>query len=154
MRAETTCRLYIRQKTVTLPFVKTLLLILSLLLSLFSFSKNKADTVALSDEGSYCIAEASSSDTKVDYSRNRDLCITAAQGQTLAGDGASNFVSVRTTHTGRRTSPQNRSTFRVIKGGKVIDNNRTHPFLTPVFVPLSGTHIPERYLFSICRLRL
>jgi hypothetical protein len=134
--------------------VKTLLLILSLLLSLFSGGKNKADTVVPSDEGSYCVAEASSSDTKADFSLNRDLCITVAQGQTFAGDGSSNSVSVRTTNTGRRTSPQTRSTFRVIKGGKVIDNNRTHPFLTPVFVPLSGMHISERYLFSICRLRL
>ena len=43
---------------------------------------------------------------------------------------------------------------RIIKGGKVIDNNRTHPFLTPFFVPLSGMHVSDRYLFSICRLRL
>ena len=70
------------------------------------------------------------------------------------GGGSSNSVSARNTNTGRRTSPQTRSTFRIIKGGKVIDNNRTHPFLTPVFVPLSGMHISERYLFSICRLRL
>lgn len=134
--------------------MRTLLLILSFLLSLFSGGKDKADTVVLSDEGSYCVSEASSSDTKADYSLNRDLCITAAQGHSFAGDGSSNSVSVRTSNTGRRTSPQTRSTFRIIKGGKIIDNNRTHPFLTPVFVPLSGEHISERYLFSICRLRL
>ena len=134
--------------------MKTLLLILSLLLSLFSGGRNKADAVVSSDEGTYCVAEASPSDSKADYSLNRDLCLTAAQGQTFAGDGSSNSVSVRTTHSGRRTSPQTRSTFRLVKGGKIIDNNRTHPFLTPVFVPLSGLHISERYLFSICRLRL
>ncbi|MBP3202553.1 MAG: hypothetical protein J6M31_02975 [Bacteroidales bacterium] len=134
--------------------MKTLLFILSLLLSLFSGGKNKTEAVAASDDGVYCVAEASSPDTQADYSLNRELCISAAQGQTFAGDGGSNSVSIRTTNTGRRTSPQNRFTFRVIKGGKVIDNNRTHPFLTPVFVPLSGTPISERYLFSICRLRL
>jgi hypothetical protein len=134
---------------VSLLSVKTLLLILSLLLSLFSGGKNKADTVVPSDEGSYCVAEASSSDTKADFSLNRDLCITVAQGQTFAGDGSSNSVSVRTTNTGRRTSPQTRSTFRVIKGGKVIDNNRTHPFLTPVFVPLSGMHILKVSVFHL-----
>jgi hypothetical protein len=135
--------------------VKTLLLILSLVLSLFSGGKHQAEAVIAADEKSYCVpAEASSSDTKADCSLNRDLCITAAQGLAFAGDGGSNSVSVRTSSTGRRISPQTRSTFRIIKGGKVIDNNRTHPFLTPVFVPLSGMHISERYLFSICRLRL
>ena len=132
-----------------------LLLILSLLLSLFSGGKNRTEAVVASDEGAFCASEASSSDTReAGYSLNRDLCITAAQGQSFAGDGSSNSVSVRTTNTGRRTSPQNRFSFRIVKGGKVIDNNRTHPFLAPVFVPLSGTHISERYLFSICRLRL
>ncbi len=134
--------------------MKTLLLIFSLLLSLFSRGSNRAEAVVASDKGSYCVEETPSSDTRADYSLNRDICITAAQGLTFAGDGSSNSVSVRTTNTGRRTSPQTRSTFRMIKGGKVIDNNRTHPFLAPVFVPLSGTHIAERYLLAICRLRL
>ena len=134
--------------------MKTLLFILSLLLSLFSGGGNKTEANVASDEGTYCVAEASSSDTQADYSLNRDLCILVAQGQIFAGDGSSNSVSVRTTNTGRRTSPQNRFSFRMIKGGKVIDNNRTHPFLTPVFVPLSGTHVYERYLIAICRLRL
>ena len=116
--------------------MKTLLLILSLLLSPYSDGKT------------------TSSGARDDSSLNREICISAAQGQTFAGDGVSNSVSIRTPDAGRRTSPQTRSTFRVIKGGKVIDNNRTHPFLTPAFVPLSGMHISERYLFSICRLRL
>ena len=131
-----------------------LLLILSLLLSLFSGDRHKADAIPPSGEGTCCFAEASSLDTKGDHSLNRDLCITAAEGQAFAGSGGSNPVSLRTTSTGRRISPQTRSTFRMIKGGKVIDNNRTHPFLAPVFIPLSGTHISERYLFSLCRLRL
>ncbi|MBR0301279.1 MAG: hypothetical protein IJQ93_13320 [Bacteroidales bacterium] len=114
-----------------------LLLIMSLLLPFFSGGKNNADAVISSDEGSYCVAEASS-----------------GQGILFSGYGGLNSVSVRNTNTGRRTSPQTRSSFRIIKVGKVIDNNRTHPFLTPVFVPLSGMHITERYLFSICRLRL
>ena len=122
-----------------------LLLILSLLLSLLCGDKSKEDVVVASGGEPICTT---------DYSPNRDLCITAAQGQSFAGYESSNSVSVRTTCSGRRILPQTGSTFRVIKGGKVIDNNRTHPFLTPAFVPLSGMHISERYLFSICRLRL
>lgn len=134
--------------------MKTLLIILSLLLSLFSGGKGKTGAAVPSNGGPYCVAEASSPDTNADCSLNRDLCITAPLGQSFTGDGSSNSISVRTTNTGRRTSPQTRCSFRVIKGGKVIDNNRNHPFLTPLFVPLSGTRISERYLFSICRLRL
>lgn len=133
--------------------MKTLLLILSFLLSLLGGGRHQAEAVVSSEEGTYCVAEASS-DAKDNLSLNRDICITAAQGQVFSGERSSNSVSLRNTHTGRRTSPQPRSTDRVVKGGKVIDNNRTHPFLTPVFVPLSGMHISERYLFSICRLRL
>ena len=139
---------------VNLPSVKTLLLILSFLLSLFSGGRNKADTAPASDIETCRVTETYPSNTQADRFLNRDLCITAAQGQTFAGTGGQNSVSLRTTGTGRRTSQQPRSLFRVIKGGKVIDNNSSHPFLTPVFVPLSGTHISERYLFSICRLRL
>ena len=53
-----------------------------------------------------------------------------------------------------RPSPQTKSTFRVVKSGKVIDNNNLHPFLTPSFIALSGTRTFERYLYSICRLRI
>jgi len=42
----------------------------------------------------------------------------------------------------------------MVKGGKIIDNNHLHPFLAQSFVLLAGIHIPERFLFSICRLRL
>ena len=135
--------------------MKSLLLILSLLLSLFTGGKEKADAAAVAaSETTFRVAEATSSGTEAGYFPNRDLCITAAQGLCFAGNGGSNSVSARTSHSGRRISPQTRLSFRVIKSGKVIDYNRTHPFLTPVFVPLSGTHVPDRYLFSICRLRL
>ena len=134
--------------------VKVLLLILSLLLSLFSGRQQTPDAAVSSEEGSYCLAEAASSDAPTDYRLNRDLCITAAQGLSFSGEGGSNPVSLRSPNTGRRTPTQLRSSTRFVKGGKVIDNNRTHPFPTPYFVPLSGTHISERYLFSICRLRL
>ena len=132
-----------------------LLLLLSLFLSLFSGDRHKAVAVVSSGDGaSCCYAEASSPDTEADHALCRDLCFTATQGQAFSGAGGSNSVSFRNTHSGRRTSSQTRSSFRIIKGGKVIDNNRTHPFLTPVFVPLSGMHVSDRYLFSICRLRL
>ena len=134
--------------------MKLLTLILSLLLSLFA--GGKADTVSeVQSAASQCsVSERSSSEKTVDHSLNRDICITAAQGYSFTGNNSTNSVSVRTTNAGRRTSPQSKSTFRVIKAGKVIDNNNLHPFLTPSFIALSGTRTFERDLYSICRLRI
>ena len=115
-----------------------ILVILTLLLSLVSGGRQEAHVAEAAGDSSgavCCFAD----------SLNGDLCIAAAQGPTFAGGGGSNS---------RRISPQTRSAFRFVKGGKVIDNNRTHPFLTPFFVPLSGMRVSERYLLAICRLRL
>ena len=142
------------EKKCKFALMKLLTLILSLLLSLFA--GGRANSVSeLQPDGSQCsISERSSSEKTVDHSLNRDICITAAQGYSFTGNNSTNSVSVRTTNAGRRTSPQTKSTFRVVKSGKVIDNNNIHPFLTPSFITLSGTRTSERYLYSICRLRL
>lgn len=134
--------------------MKILTLILSLLLSLFSGDKAGRVSDVQEAVGQCSISERSSSEKTVDHSLNRDICITAAQGYSFTGSNSTNSVSVRTSNTGRRTSPQTKSTFRVVKSGKVIDNNNIHPFLTPSFIKLSGTRTSERYLYSICRLRL
>ena len=134
--------------------MKILTLILSLLLSLFSGDKAGRVSDVQEAVGQCSISERSSSEKTVDHSLNRDICITAAQGYSFTGSNSTNSVSVRASNTGRRTSPQTKSTFRVVKSGKVIDNNNIHPFLTPSFIKLSGTRTSERYLYSICRLRL
>ena len=134
--------------------MKILTLILSLLLSLFSGDKAGRVSDVQEAVGQCSISERSSSEKTVDHSLNRDICITAAQGYSFTGSNSTNSVSVRTSNTGRRTSPQTKSTFRVVKSGKVIDNNNIHPFLTPSLITLSGTRTSERYLYSICRLRL
>lgn len=109
-----------------------------------------------SEAGICCgaIAAVPSGDTSSDILPNRDICITAAQGYSFAGNNSSNSVSVRTTQTGRRTSPQTKSSFRIVKSGKVIDHSQSHPFLAQSILQLSGTRISERYLYSLCRLRL
>ena len=134
--------------------MKFLTLILSLFLSLFSGGRVNSVSEEQLDGNRYSVSERSSSEKTIDHSINRDICITAAQGYSFTGNNSTNSVSVRTTNAGRRTSPQTKSTFRVIKSGKVVDNNNIHPFLTPSFITLSGIRTSERYLYSICRLRL
>ncbi|MBR1576115.1 MAG: hypothetical protein IJ654_06685 [Bacteroidales bacterium] len=95
-----------------------------------------------------------SAEETVDYAQNRDICITSAQGYSFAGSDSTNSASVRIPQSIRRLNQPVRSTFRIVKDGKVIDNNRLHPFLAQSFVHLAGIYISERYLYSICRLRL
>ena len=131
---------------VPLPCMKLLVLIFSFLLTFLSEGRTGTEVVIVS--------ECSSTENAGDFTQNREICITAAQGYTFAGNNSTNSISVRITQSGKRTSPQVRSAFRMVKGGKVIDNNRLHPFLAQSVVHLAGIYISERYLFSICRLRL
>lgn len=100
------------------------------------------------------ISEGSSPEKDSAHAFGREFCIASVQGYCFAGSENTNSVSVRVTQTMRRYPPRSRSTFRMVKDGKVIDNNRTHPFLAQSLVHSAGFYLVERYLFSICRLRL
>ena len=126
--------------------MKRVVIILSFILSLFWGGQTEAAAPLREAAGSgSCVSQDI---------RSRDICLTSAQGYSFSGDSSTNYVSVRTSQTGRRTPPQTKSTFRILKGGKVVNNNHLHPFLSGSFLPLSGTHISQRYLFTLCRLRL
>ena len=140
--------------SLSLHCVKPFVLILSFLLSLFFGVRTEVESSRFLSDGQCNISESPSTEHIADYTHNRDICITAAQGYTFAGNNSTNSVSVRTSQSGRRINPQVRSTFRIVKGGKVIDNNHMHPFLAQSVVHLAGIYISERYLFSICSLRL
>ena len=134
--------------------MKHLALILSILLSFLSGGRTDVLDKSSQNEGQCSVSESSSTDKTTDCTQNREICITAAQGYSFAGGSNTHSVSIRVTQSGRRTSPQVRSTFRIIKGGKIIDNNHLHPFLAQSIVHQAGIYISDRYLFSICSLRL
>lgn len=122
--------------------MKLLVLIVSLLFSLFSGEREEF------------VCPTPSSECFADLTQNREICFTSAQGYTFAGNGSTYSVSVRTTQSGRRINQQVRSTFRFVKDGKVVDNNHLYPFLFQSDIHSAGMFISERYLFSICCLRL
>lgn len=134
--------------------MKLTVLILSLLLSLLTGGRVGGAAPAYPQEDdSYSIAEVPASRQPSDFAANRDICLTAAQGYTFAGDSTVTSLSVRST-TSRRTTSQTKSNFRIIKDGKVVDNNHSHPFMAQSFTMLSGPRISERYIFSLCCLRI
>ena len=131
-----------------------MVLILSLILSLFGWGRTEVVRDLVIEEIKSSVCNAPSSEKAVCNALNRDICITSAQGSSFSGNNNTNSVSIRNSNTGRRTSPQTKSTFRIVKSGKVIDNNNLHPFLTSSFFSMSGQLSSERYLYSICRLRI
>ena len=133
--------------------MKGLLLIWSVMLSLLGGGRTEVVCEAVAPQTRHAVGEAPSSDRSMDHRLNRDLCIASAQSYSFNGGNSIQSVSVRTSQTGRRTSPETKSTSRIVKSGKVIDNNHLHPFLTLSFCVLSGPLTSERYLYSLCRLR-
>ena len=49
------------------------------------------------------------------------MCIVAVGGNAFSGNTTSHGSSVRLSQTGRRINPSTKTTFRLIKAGKVID---------------------------------
>lgn len=131
--------------------MKLVVLALSFLLAFLSGGRSQV--VSPSPENS-SVSAIPSTEKTADYAANKDICLTAAQGYTFAGRGNPSSVSIRAPQSVRRTTPQARSTFRIVKGGKIIDNNHLHPFLAQSVVHQAGMYISERYLFTICSLRL
>ena len=137
--------------------MKHLVLILSFLLSFLSGGKDACVRSVPAPAGLPKTAVCRTTPERTTDGRmmNKEFCLSPVQGGGIAGAGAgSHSSSVRNTNPGRRLPQSTRSTSRIVKAGKIIDNNHLHPFLTPFFRKLSGTDMPERYLYSICRLRL
>ena len=134
--------------------MRLLTFILSLFLSLISGAGDKG--VSVPESRPACTLSASAApETPCGVVLNRDICLAAVQGPVFAGTGGGHAVSLRRpSQGGRRISSQTRFPFRIVKGGKVIDHNRKHPFPARPSAPGTGMSVPERYLFSICRLRL
>lgn len=134
--------------------MKLILLILSLLLSLLTGGKGERSAVSSGTERQYCREDASSNPSSRDYARERACCITAVQGYTFTGSENANSASLRTVQTGRRSSPQAKSSFRFVKSGKIIDNKNLHPCLVLSYQLMTGLVFSQRYLHIICRLRI
>ena len=134
--------------------MKTLVLILSIMSILLGGSGRKAVSEVVRPEVCCSGGEVPHSGEVIGHSSNRDFCITAPFGYSFTGYSGMNYVPVRNLDSGRRTSPKSRSTFRIVKSGKVIDNKNLYPLLALSFSQQPGTHSSQRFLYSICRLRL
>ena len=111
-----------------------------------TFSESSIDATVVKD--------APSSEKAADHTLHKDMCITAAQGWSFSGSESSNTVLLRTSQTGRRTTQSTKTTFRLVRTGKIIDTHNFSPFLSALFPKADGAQSFYRYLNSICCLRL
>ena len=142
-----------QDKLVSLLSVKSVSLILSLL-SLLSWSGEGRVAISSEAECLYCLSDASSDNSSTDYAREQECCITAVQGYTFAGNESPQSVSLRSSQSSRRSSPQAKSSFRIVKSGKIIDNKNLHPSLVLSYQLMTGLVFSQRYLHIICKLRI
>ena len=133
--------------------MKLLALLISLILSLLGGDGGMvADPVP--SESRHSVLATPSPDPAGERVCNREVCFAGVQGQTLATGGGSFCASVRNPHSGRRSSSQIRLLSRMVKGGKLMDMHHLHPLPAPSFVLPAGMGDIDRFLFSLCRLRL
>lgn len=132
--------------------MKTLALILSLLLTLLFGGGRDNVSYECPETQAGAVLEQQSQDDSPAQTLNRDICLSSALGYTFTGENCAGSFSVRTTNAGRRSQSQAKSSFQAVKYGKVIDYRISSPFLSSV--PLSGTRTSERFIYSICKLRI
>ena len=89
------------EKKTIFALMKHLTLILSLVLSFFFGEKDGIVSEVSPGDNSVSVTASPSSEKQTDRALNREICISAAQGYTFAGNESSNFVSIRTAQSGR-----------------------------------------------------
>ena len=132
--------------------MKTLALIFFLLLTLLSGAGKSGVSCDCPQAQDSAVLEQQSSERVVNQSFNTDICLSSALGYTFNGENSTGSSSVRTTNAGRRIQSQAKSSLRSVKSGKVIDYSIFNPLLSSI--PLSGTRTSERFIYSICKLRI
>lgn len=132
--------------------MKTVLLILSVLFPLLSGGGKPACSGL--PESSGVVTASDSSGAAAPAVPCRDICITASQGTSFSGSENESTVSLQTLTPGRRIHQGTKTPSRHIKAGKLIDTHNYASFLSALFLGVDGEQSLQRYIYSICCLRL
>ena len=103
--------------------MKRLSVILITFLSLFMGGIEIYAVDFLHDQaGAFTIAKRSGTINAASQSTlGREMCLLAVGGNAFAGNTTSQGSSIRPTQAGRRINPSTKTSFKIIKSGKVID---------------------------------
>lgn len=132
--------------------MRGLVIIISVLLS-FIFGEGKVGNASdRNRQYTDAVVESTdkgAADRKADFN---DVAILPVRTATFSGDSSSFAPSFRSTNSGRRAQSSFKSSFRLVKEGKVFDRNNFYSFQTVILQFQSGIHSNSRYIYSICQL--
>ena len=132
--------------------MKSFVLIFTALLSFF-FGGNRANNVCdRSLQHTDAVVQCSDNDASGKKADFNDVAILPIRTVSYSGNGDSFAPSFRSTNSGRRVQPSYKSSFRVIKTGRVFDRNNFYTFQTDLKQFSSGIHSTNRYIHSLCQL--
>ena len=87
-------------------------------------------------------------------SPNKEICFAASDHHVISGDTVSHSNSIRLPQTGKRINPSTKTASRIIKAGRIIDTKNYNTFLSARFFKTDGALSFQRFIYSICCLRL
>lgn len=131
--------------------MKHILLILVVLLSGCSFNggdRGVAHCVKMAD-AVIGMADDQLPDDSRDFGSAAILPIRPAE---YSGENTNCVPSYRSDGSGRRVQPSQKSSFLVVRQGKVTDRHSHHAYLRELMKFQCGIHSSERYLHTICTL--
>lgn len=120
---------------------------------ILSFFYNGMDVASAAERCSLSSDTKTACDASVPV-MGREMCFVAFGGNAFSGSDTSHTGSIRLTQTGRRVNPSTKTTFKLIKSGKVMDGRGS--FLTGVslFQPLPDLFSFNQQLYLMGVLRL
>ncbi|MDO5442600.1 MAG: hypothetical protein Q4G10_02905 [Bacteroidia bacterium] len=131
--------------------MKQLLLILSFLFSSL-FSGGKGYYAENAEVVPSAVIEAAAQDSP-DRNPNYDTpALLPVQTAQYSGGNSHVAPSFRSTNSGKRTQTSQKSSFRIVKDGKVLDKNHYFVFQAELHQFQSGIHSTSRYIHAICHL--
>ena len=132
--------------------MRGIVIIISVLLS-FIFGEGRISNIC--DVNLQCtdaLVECTDTGAADKTSDINDVALLPVRTATFSGDGSSFAPSVRSTNSGKRVQSTYKSSFRVIKAGKVLDRNIFYTFQADILQFQSGIRSNSRYIHSICQL--
>lgn len=82
------------------------------------------------------------------------MCLTSAQNSIFSAGSRVQGASVRSLSSARRTQSHMRGSSRIVRCGRIIDIRNFDPILATAIVREHGSYSFERYIYSICCLRI
>ena len=134
--------------------MKLLVIILSLLFSLFSGGEKRGIMPVPPSEDASVITTTPAPDNSSDRKLNSEMCLSASQGWSFSGSEHSSSFSLRIAKSLRRTNQSTKTSSRLVRSGKIIDTHNYCPFLSALFLKTCGAYSFFRYIYSICCLRI